>query len=50
MLSEPTLAAEQQSGFDMTSAAIGAGVGFVAGYALMKAFRGKNVDDGFSRA
>lgn len=50
LLSEPAHAAvETQPGFDVTSAAIGAGVGFVAGFALMKALRGKRTDDEFSR-
>ena len=37
------------AGFDWKAGAIGASVGFVAGYALMKAFRRKS-DDEFSRA
>ena len=38
-----------ESGFDWKAGAIGASVGFVAGYALMKALRRKG-DDEFSRA
>ena len=38
-----------ESGFDWKAGAIGVSVGFVAGYALMKAFRRKG-DDEFSRA
>ena len=40
--------ATEETGIDWSAAAIGAGVGFVAGYALMKAFRRKG-DDEFSR-
>ena len=29
----------EEPGFDWSTAAMGAGVGFVAGYAMMKAFR-----------
>ena len=36
-LMEKVVAEEQ--GFDWSTAAMGAGVGFVAGYAIMKAFR-----------
>ena len=37
------------SSFDLTSATLGAGVGLLAGYAVVKFLRGKN-DDGYCRA
>ena len=38
----------ETAGYDWKTGTIGASVGFVAGYALMRAFRRK-VDDNFSR-
>ena len=38
-----------EQGFDWTAASIGAAVGFVSAYAVMKVFRGRNKDDEFSR-
>ena len=35
--------------FDWPSATIGASLGFIAGFTLMKAFRRKDMDDEFSR-
>ena len=41
--------AVEPAGFDFAAAGIGAGVGFVAGYALMKVFRSQKKDDEFNR-
>ena len=37
------------AGFDYNTAALCGGVGLVAGYALMKVFRGRKADDQFTR-
>ena len=44
---EQVMPAEQR--FDWTAASIGGAVGFVSAYAVMKAFRGRNKDDEFTR-
>lgn len=47
MMQQPTEVVEP-AGFDWSMATVCAGVGFVAGYAMMKAFRSKR-DDDFNR-